>query len=296
MGLETCGLNLNTAQKELKPHGTADFPCAGYLEQHTNRPEDIIPWHWHDELEIIYVASGTLRVQIPAMTYSLSAGNCLVINSGVLHSAAAEPQCELHSLVFSSQLITGSGDSVFAKKYLSPLTSLSAFRAYRFDRETDESAIKNFVDAFDALEQDAPGFEFTVREKLSFLCFTLYLKFEDSIVTGGFALNQDNLRIRRMLDFIRDNYAGDIALGEIAKAADIGERECLRCFQRTIQLSPMQYLLKYRIMQGAELLLNRPADSVSEISAACGFDSPSNFSKMFRRFYNCTPRDYRKLI
>ena len=98
-----------------------------------------------------------------------------------------------------------------------------------------------------------------------------------------------------MLDYIHNHFAENISLTEIAKVAGIGERECLRCFQRTIQLSPMQYLLKYRIMRGADLLLQNPASSISEIAGLCGFDSPSNFAKMFKRFYNTTPREYRKL-
>ena len=87
---------------------------------------------------------------------------------------------------------------------------------------------------------------------------------------------------------------GDISLSDIAGTADIGERECLRCFQKTIQLSPIQYLLKYRIMQGAEMLLCCPESSISDIALSCGFDSPSNFAATFKRFYNRTPREYRK--
>ena len=98
-----------------------------------------------------------------------------------------------------------------------------------------------------------------------------------------------------MLAFIHKNYADPISVPEIAGTAGISERECLRCFQKTIQLSPIQYLMKYRIMQGAGMLLGNPAESISEIATLCGFDSPSNFSKIFKRFYNCTPREYRNL-
>ena len=97
-----------------------------------------------------------------------------------------------------------------------------------------------------------------------------------------------------MLEYIQRYYFDDIKLADIAKAADIGERECLRCFQKTIQLSPIQYVLKYRIIRGAEMLLHNPENSISEIATACGFESPSNFSKIFKRFYKCTPREYRK--
>ncbi|HJC46529.1 MAG TPA: helix-turn-helix domain-containing protein [Candidatus Lachnoclostridium pullistercoris] len=65
--------------------------------------------------------------------------------------------------------------------------------------------------------------------------------------------------------------------------------------QKMLQISPVQYLLKYRVMQGAEMLLANPAGSISETASYCGFDSPSHFAKMFKRFYNCTPREYRQL-
>ena len=57
----------------------------------------------------------------------------------------------------------------------------------------------------------------------------------------------------------------------------------------------MQYLIKYRVTQAASLLLKNPDKSIAEISIQCGFESPSNFSQMFKRYYRCTPREYRKL-
>ena len=50
-----------------------------------------------------------------------------------------------------------------------------------------------------------------------------------------------------MLAFIHENYERPIQLCEIARAANVSARECLRCFQRAIQTPPMQYLLKYRV-------------------------------------------------
>ena len=57
MGLKECGLNLSRDNKELKPHGTIDFPCAGYSSSYRDSEDDIIPWHWHPELEILYIKS-----------------------------------------------------------------------------------------------------------------------------------------------------------------------------------------------------------------------------------------------
>lgn len=293
MGLQKCGLNLNHAFKELQPHGTFEFPCAGYSGFYTDKPEDIIPWHWHEEIEIAYVKTGSLRLHIPTKSYYLEKGDCIVINSNISHYAVATPRCELHSLVFNPALITGNDDSIFAQKYMLPLISCNSFDWYLLKEVDNKKTINNFVSAFEALALDIPGFEFIVRNKLSNMCFFLYQQLKPEIEVRNTTINQDNLRIKEMLNHIHNNFLNDLSLGEIAKVVDIGQRECLRCFQRTIQLSPMQYLLKYRIMQGATLLLNNPANSISEISTLCGFSSPSNFSKFFKRFYNCTPKEYR---
>jgi len=78
MGLQKCGLNINHSKKELQPHGTLEFPCAGYASTHTDTLVDIIPWHWHEELEIVYIKKGTLKLQIPSTTYLMTTGDCAV--------------------------------------------------------------------------------------------------------------------------------------------------------------------------------------------------------------------------
>ena len=293
MALQECGLNLNRVSKELQPHGTIDFPCAGYTSYHTERQEDIIPWHWHDEIELVYMAEGRMKVKTPSETFLLEQGDMVAINSNVLHYASAVGKCRLRSLVFSPMLITGNDDSVFAKKYIQPLISCNSFSGLFVDIGIEDVSVW-FNVAFEALSQDTRGFEFIVRENLSHICLYLYEQFEQQFVKKESTFNQDNLRIRKMLEFIHKNFADNLSLADISNSADISERECMRCFQKTIQISPIQYLLKYRIMQGAEMLLGDLGKSISEIAMNCGFDSPSNFTKFFRRFYNCTPREYRQ--
>ncbi len=295
MALQECGLNLNRASKELQPHGSLEFPCAGYASRHTDRQEDIIPWHWHEEMEIVSMKSGQMEIKIPSKSFFLQKGDCVVINANMLHYGAAVGECELRSLVFSPALIAGNEDSVFLKKYMQPLLACSSFCGYFIKAGNHEKVTHWFNSAFEALADDCCGYEFIVREKLSRICLFLYGELRPQAETGDIPLNQDNLRIRKMLAFIHKNYADPISVPEIAGTAGVSERECLRCFQKTIQLSPIQYLLKYRIMQGAGMLLGNPADSISEIATLCGFDSPSNFSKIFKRFYKCTPREYRNL-
>lgn len=294
MALQDCGLHMNRAYKELQAHGSPEFPCAGYASAYSDRPGEDIPWHWHEELEIIHITQGALTVRIPSEEFLVEAGDTLVINGNILHYGIGAPTCALRSLVFHPALITGSDSSVYSAKYMQPLLSCPSFTGYLL-RGTDHPEIAQwFLAAHDAQASDEIGYEFVVREDLSHICLALYRELTPQLGASGTALSLDNLRVRHMLSYIHENYANDISLAQIARVADISERECLRCFQKTIQQSPIQYLLKYRIMQGADLLVRNPGLSIQEAASQCGFDSQSNFSKMFKRFYSCTPREYRR--
>ena len=178
---------------------------------------------------------------------------------------------------------------MFARRYLRPLTACAAFDACALGAEERQA----FEEAFSALSTGGEGFEFTVRESLSRVCLALFERFapqkQESASPG-----LDGERLRAMLAFLHENYERPIQLCEVARAANVSPRECLRCFRRAMQTSPMQYLLKYRVARGAEELRARPADTVARVAAACGFDSPSNFTKNFRRFYGVSPKQYRR--
>lgn len=291
MILQKCVLTTNHDLKELYPQGTLEFPCAAYESAHTDQPADIISWHWHEELEIIYIKKGTLKILIPSQEYVLSAGNLVILNSRVLHSVIGEPCGELQSFVFSSLLLTGSSTSAFSLKYLSPLISCSGFQLLP---STDPAVISAFHLAFDAMQNESFAYEFTVREQLSKIILSCFVQLKDELYLQNTAPNTDTLRIEKMLDYIQLHYTEALTLNKIAASVGLSERECLRCFKRTIKESPIQYLMKYRLMQSALLLRSKPSASIAEIANDCGFDHPSYYAQQFRRFYQCTPREYRE--
>ncbi len=296
MALQECTLNLDRNRRELSPHGTLEFPCATYFSKYPNYAHTEIPWHWHEEIELIYIVEGTLKIQVPGKTFSLEKGESIFINSSVLHQGISNPTCEIKSLVFHPFLISGHEDSIFSKRYLLPLMNFPGLHSLHCAPHYawQQTISNDILEIFEAIVSNHLGYEFTVREKLSHICLTLYAQYKTEITQNHFIPNQDNLRIQKMLDFIHSHYTEDITLSKIATSAGIGNRECLRCFNRMIQVSPMQYLLKYRITQSASMLVNHNNDSIANIAICCGFDSPSNFSQVFKRFFNCTPREYRK--
>lgn len=300
----------NSSRKETKPHGTPGFPCAGYGYSMTGRPDDITPWHWHEELEVVFITEGIMDLGIIGRHILLHEGEMAVINSNILHSARAERFCTLRSMVFSSKLITGGNDAAIAVKYILPLIRCQRFNCILLlpsgcsGQEPDvncitgnecKDCIRLFSDAHDLLRQDMPGYELAVREALGHVLWAVFRYYESAITEEERAEQRpdnDAVRISRMLEFIHTHFAEPMTLNEISQAADIGEREALRCFRRTIGEPPMHYLTRYRLMQSTDMLKNNPTQAIAVTAGECGFDSPSYYAKKFRELYCCTPREY----
>lgn len=295
MALNSCALNLDGDRRELLPRGDASFPCAGYRMSLQKAGDAVIPWHWHQEPEFLFVEQGSLRLKTPDGSLLLKQGQGAFLNSNVLHGAEAEHACTLLSLVFDPRLISGHPQSSIETKYVNPLTACPAVKAVLLDPAEDwaAEAISCFLVAFSALENDAPCHEFTVREQLSAIWKNLYLRFRPILLTPAGKEPPDARRIRQMMHFIHEHYMEPLSLSEIAASAGIGERECLRCFKRTIGISPGQYLVKHRMAKAA-VFLKETDRSVTGIAADCGFESPSNFSRTFRKYYDATPLEYRR--
>ena len=74
MGLNTCSVNINPSRKELKPHGSIEFPCAGYWDRYSEQTRREFPWHWHEEMEIIYIKKRSAHAAAPGENVSFECG------------------------------------------------------------------------------------------------------------------------------------------------------------------------------------------------------------------------------
>ena len=290
MILEECGLTVNSKRKEIRQHGSARFPCAGYESIRTTSIDAIIPWHWHEEFEILYVPEGRMVLKVLSDTYTMTAGQMALVNSSTLHFAQASPSCHLRSVVFSDRLVTGGDESIFAEDFITPLKECTSLSYMIF--EAGDPLISQFECAFEALKAASFAYPFMMRQSTTSVLLAAYKKYEKQLLEPQGAKSLDAIRISIMLKYIEEHYAEDLTLDDISSAAHISEREALRCFSRTVGESPTQYLIKYRLMMSTTYLLEEPDEPISNIAGLCGFESPSYYTKKFRELYECTPREY----
>ena len=294
MALQKCGLNRNSKNKELQPHGSLEFPCAGYESAHTNSIDNFIPWHWHEEFEIIHIVEGIMKLQVLSETFLVQAGETAIINANALHCASGEPYCKLQSLVFSPLLITGNVNSAFSSRYIQPLISCTQFSGMVLKNKKTFAA-NSFSAAFEALKNDAFAYEFTVREQLSHIMLAIYSELETQLNEPHVHQNINSIRVATILSFMEQHYPENITLSNIAETVNLSERETLRCFKKITGESPIQYLLKYRLIQSASMLTEYPDKNISLVAEECGFDSPAYYAKKFKEFYLYSPSEYRQI-
>lgn len=109
MALSVCNTVTDEHGRELTVHGTPLFPVASYLD---DLAIDEVPWHWHEELEVSVVESGTAVFSVDGERRMLEAGSGYFVNSGVLHGAweAATGAGRMHATVFGAAAVYGQED------------------------------------------------------------------------------------------------------------------------------------------------------------------------------------------
>jgi AraC family transcriptional regulator, glycine betaine-responsive activator len=91
-----------------------------------------------------------------------------------------------------------------------------------------------------------------------------------------------------IIEEMEDNLEEPLSPSLLAKQAGLSARQLERLFRRYLDRSPKRYYLELRLKKARSLLLQTDM-SVINVALACGFSSPSHFSKCYRAFYGRTP-------
>ena len=95
--------------------------------------------------------------------------------------------------------------------------------------------------------------------------------------------------------YIRSNYCNPIKVSDIANYVCINRSYLYTLFEKTLGISPQQYLTSYRIAKAVELLQLTKL-SIESIAISCGYTDPLVFSKAFRQEKKLSPSQYRKTL
>ncbi len=296
MGLSLSVDKTDETGKELLTYGTPDFPIAFFDDDLTVVK---VPWHWHDELEIVIILSGEVRVFIAGCIFDLKAGEGYFANSGILHSAELRSkEGWQHAMVFSPRVIA-SPDDIIWNTYVSPILSHKNLPFIKLAPEIhwQREILSLSEKAWRSGAYDKPDYALTVRSSLSqtasLIIHNIGTETEHPFTSKT---QRDELRIKKTLYYIETHFREQITIDDIAASANISVSTLLRLYHDILHTTPIQYVLNYRLEQIANDLRENPDSSISEAAYACGFNDISYFNRCFLKRYGKTPSSYKGKI
>jgi AraC family transcriptional regulator len=103
----------------------------------------------------------------------------------------------------------------------------------------------------------------------------------------------DEIRLRRVLDYIAQHLDENITVAELAGVACLSPFHFTRMFSGAMGFAPHRYVSQQRLECAMELLA-ADKQSLSDIALKCQFSSQASFSRAFRRTMGMTPGEYRR--
>lgn len=242
--------------------------------------------HWHNDLQLIFVLSGSIKVNTLQDSYIIDENEAIFINKHVLHQVVDISNSHYRSYIFPENLIlfhnlTEINDSI------NSILNNRNINAYPIINAEILSIVKKLDQCY-----------FGVNDKYKYyhLCSLLSQIMYELISIDSFHESKNNtqdIHVEECLCFIHSRYAENITLEEIASYANISVGYCGRLFQKMLSTTPINYLINYRIKKSLELLEQQEL-SITQIALEVGFNSSSHYIASFKKKMNMTPKQYQK--
>ncbi len=282
--------------REQTLRGTLLYPLQLY--QMTNSHERVfVPYHWHREIEVIFVLKGTLMLSVNEEKFSGTAGDVFWIGQQELHgmSTGEEPTC-YNALVFPMEFLNFEMFDCIQCHYLNPLCRKEKGFPTWIPRQGAHygQAWKELLEIAVLDRERGPGYQ--LATKASLLKFVSLLVQDGALKSGSgkeeHASDFKMKNLKAILTYIQQHYSEKLSLPGIARAFNLSAKYFSRYFKNNLDRSFVEYLNSFRIERAADLLLSTDLP-IGEIALAVGFDNFSYFIKQFKSFHGCTPSRYR---
>ena len=251
-------------------------------------------WHYHPEIELVYVSNGEGKRQVGLHLSNYSDGDLVLIGSNVPHTGFTEYFDQERKEVviqFKPEFLGNSIENVFEFKKISKLLELSK-QGLVFHGETKknigismlglkyESNFQQLLTLIRILESLASSDEFTILNKDDF-------SKSNSII--------ENERINKIFNYIKINYKDKVCLEEASNLICMTKPSFCRYFKKHTGKRFTEFLNEYRINNALKLLAQTEMD-IKNICYECGFNNFSHFNRLFKNTLNLTPSEYRRKI
>ena len=263
--------------------------------QHAGDLTDI--QHTHDFAELIIITRGGGTHWIDGTSYEVAAGDIFLIQDNTEHYFQERHDLEMYNIMFDDQYLAA---------HLRSLRSLSGFNAFflfepvfrrrhafmsklHLAPEVMNSLRNLLINMLSEVRSQLPGSDLMMLAKVLEIFVLIAREYSHNSNSKA----QTLYRLGEVISRMENNYSENWTIARLARIAAMAPSTFLPVFKEAMGTSPIEYLLNLRMSKAAGLLL-KSNRSISDIALECGFHDSNYFSRQFRNYYNCSPREYRK--
>lgn len=239
--------------------------CAGIK----NKP------HYHNQIELFYVISGSQVVTINGQTFEAKKGDIVYCNPYDIHQYYFKPTSFILFIgipaAYTSFFNANTGSGRLAQNHLSKC------------RMTNE--IYKVMKSFSLAKHHSFMYNFgLVNQLLGLLCEAIGVESQSNT-------KSQNL-IQTILNYINENYRTPLTLKTIAEHCNYNPYYISRIFNNTFNCNLNSYINLRRLEALVEQKTQTPDKCITEIAAEVGFPTQRTFYRVFKEVYGCTPKQY----
>lgn len=289
--------------KENVTHGTRKNPIQALhfvAGQGTSYPDHFfVERHWHNYVEILLIIKGSYLFEINLENHILKEGDICILNSEELHQITGQSSDAVHEvLLFDPKILDFSYTDEWEEEYIAPFLVRSLIAQNILHPEDDgypefRKTLKKLI--AEALRKDLGWY---IKCKLLLLEIFHLMTAHGMLFPAKEAMSAADARkidrYKTIISYIESHYEEPVSLQQLADTIPCNSQYLCRFFREIAGVSPIQYLISYRLERACSLLL-QTSKPVTEIALDCGFDNISYFIRKFKASKGCTPKEYREM-
>lgn len=254
-----------------------------------HRPEGYygVPRHWHRSVELDYMVHAKTRLYHDGRECVVEDGYLFVVNSGDIHSVAAETleYLDAISIIISYDFL----------KDIYPDMDKIIFDVPQ-DHEMTREIKKVMYDLW-KLYHDGPD-ELIYLKSNETIFHVLYILFRyfrmERRLLATAKTEKYIQRFKKITEYINENYRENLTLDMVASNYGLSREYLSRSFKKYMGSTFKEYLDSVRVSNAYKELMNTDL-SVLEVALNNGFNDSRTFIRAFKAVYHETPHKYRAL-
>ncbi len=247
--------------------------------------------HLHPQIELAIASHGDCHYEVDGVRYDLKQGDCIFINAHHEHGTGFTPPAASIDIVYFRLNDFEDQDMSITAPALWSLLKMNDASCCVFRQHEIYKYVQHIIDEFNSKR---PFYNMFVKADVFSILGILYREQQLNPPSGsvsGTALK----KFTPLLDYINDHYQDKITLDVAAQILNFNKSYFSRMFKEATGRSFTEYLNEFRINRSVAYLTSGN-HTITEISEMLGFSTTSYFTTVFRRYYKCTPTEFRHKI